>query len=85
MENDEQVLELRKAIDRLPHELKTALLLHHFEHLSYREIAQATGCTERGVETRIYRAKQKLREELVPAEGNQDPTKRMLAIAPQHP
>jgi RNA polymerase sigma factor (sigma-70 family) len=55
---------LRRALAALPHELKTTLLLHHYEQLSYREIAAITGCAERGVETRLYRARQKLRESL---------------------
>jgi RNA polymerase sigma-70 factor (ECF subfamily) len=41
--------------------LRTVILLHHFERLSYREIGVITGCRERGVETRLYRAKQLLR------------------------
>lgn len=64
LEKDEAVLALRHAIDALPHELKTTLLLHHYENLSYREIGVITGCSERGVETRLYRAKQRLREQL---------------------
>lgn len=53
---------VRAAIDRLPHDLKVTLLLHHYEQLSYREIAAIAGCSERGVETRLYRARQQLRE-----------------------
>lgn len=64
LERKEQIDRLREAIDRLPHELKTTLLLHHYEHLSYKEIAAVTECSERGVETRLYRAKQRLREDL---------------------
>jgi RNA polymerase sigma-70 factor (ECF subfamily) len=52
---------VRAAIDRLPHDLKVTLLLHHYDHLSYREIGQITGCSERGVETRLYRARQQLK------------------------
>ena len=55
---------MRVAISRLPHDLKTALLLHHYDHLSYREIADIAGCSERGVETRLYRARQALRQML---------------------
>jgi RNA polymerase sigma-70 factor (ECF subfamily) len=54
----------RTKTRRLPHDLKTALLLHHYEQLSYREIGSVVGCSERGVETRLYRARQRLREEL---------------------
>ncbi len=64
VERDEALDELARAIDRLPHELKATVLLHHYEGLSYREIGDITGCSVRGVETRLYRAKQKLREDL---------------------
>jgi RNA polymerase sigma-70 factor (ECF subfamily) len=64
LERRETLEALGAAIDRLPHELKTTLLLHHYEHLSYREIGGITRCSERGVETRLYRARQRLRDEL---------------------
>lgn len=64
LENDETLAALRAAILRLPHELRSTLLLHHFEKLSYREIAEIAGCSERGIETRLYRARQQLREQL---------------------
>jgi RNA polymerase sigma-70 factor (ECF subfamily) len=66
-EDQEQLELLDGAIAALPHDLRTALLLHHFEHLSYREIATITGCSERGIETRLYRARQALRQALAPA------------------
>ncbi len=64
LEHDEAFAAVRAAVERLPHDLKTTILLHHFERLSYREIGAITGCSERGVETRLYRARQRLREEL---------------------
>jgi len=64
LENDETIATVRTAIDRLPHDLKVTLLLHHYDRLSYREIAEIAGCSERGVETRLYRARQQLREML---------------------
>jgi RNA polymerase sigma factor (sigma-70 family) len=60
----ESLQALTEAMERLPHDLKTALFLHHFEQLSYREIGDMTGCQERGVETRLYRARQALRQAL---------------------
>ena len=36
---DESLEAVRAAIDALPHDLKVAILLHHYEHLSYREMA----------------------------------------------
>lgn len=64
LERAEAATALREAIDRLPHDLKTAVLLHHFENLSYRDIGEIVGCSERGVETRLYRAKKQLRGSL---------------------
>jgi RNA polymerase sigma-70 factor (ECF subfamily) len=65
LEHDEVLAAVRAAIARLPHDLKVTLLLHHYDRLSYREIGDITGCTERGVETRLYRARQQLREMLM--------------------
>jgi len=62
LEQGETLAAVRAAIDRLPHDLKVTLLLHHYDRLSYREISAITGCSERGVETRLYRARQQLRE-----------------------
>ena len=61
LEHDETLAAVRAAIERLPHDLKVTLLLHHYDRLSYREISEITGCSERGVETRLYRARQQLR------------------------
>ncbi|HLP07101.1 MAG TPA: RNA polymerase sigma factor [Opitutaceae bacterium] len=63
-EGNERVAALRAAVDTLPHDQRTVFLLHSYEGLSYREIATAVGCSERGVETRLYRARQTLREKL---------------------
>lgn len=59
--HDEVLDAVRAAIDELPHDLKITVLLHHYERLSYREIAEIANCSERGVETRLYRARQQLR------------------------
>jgi RNA polymerase sigma-70 factor (ECF subfamily) len=64
LERDETLGAVRAAIDRLPHDLKVTLLLHYYEHLSYHEIGVITGCSDRGVETRLYRARRQLRESL---------------------
>jgi RNA polymerase sigma-70 factor (ECF subfamily) len=61
---DESLTALRAAVDALPHDLKVTVLLHHYEHLSYREISVITHCSERGVETRLYRARHHLKQRL---------------------
>lgn len=64
LEREEAQAALHAAMDRLPHDLRVTVLLHYFDRLSYREIAEITGCSERGVETRLYRARHRLRAEL---------------------
>jgi RNA polymerase sigma-70 factor (ECF subfamily) len=64
LENDETLAAVRAAIQQLPHDLKVTLLLHYYEHLSYHEIGEITGCSDRGVETRLYRARRQLRDRL---------------------
>lgn len=62
---DEAFDALTGAINELPHDLKVTVMLHYHEQLSYREIGVILGCSERGVETRLYRARQQLRQRLV--------------------
>lgn len=64
VEHAEALSALKEAVNALPHDLKAAVLLHHYQHLPYGEIAAITGCSERGVETRLYRARQQLRQRL---------------------
>lgn len=55
---------VRKAVDALPPRQRAALVLKHFEQMSYVEIAGALGCSERAVESLLVRAKQKLKKSL---------------------
>lgn len=64
LEQLETLTALAAAIECLPHDLKVPLLLHQFERLDYAEIGAIIGCSTRGVETRLYRARQFLRAEL---------------------
>lgn len=64
LEQQEAQAALAAAIEALPHDLKVPLLLHQYERLDYAEIGAVIGCTPRGVETRLYRARQFLRAEL---------------------
>lgn len=64
MQHTERVDALKAAIAELPHDLRTALLLYEYEGLSYREIAEVVGCTEKGVESRLVRARVRLRKML---------------------
>ena len=62
----EMIEALERAVAALPHDLKTTLLLCHYERLSHREIGALLGCSERGIETRLRRARQQLRADLGP-------------------
>ena len=52
---------LKRLVMSLPHDQRTAVLLHHYQGMSVNEIASIVGCSPRGVETRIYRALKRLR------------------------
>ncbi|MBK1876391.1 RNA polymerase sigma factor [Pelagicoccus mobilis] len=62
IEKEEDLDLLKRAVMSLPHDLRTAVLLHHYQDLSYKEIAEVVGCSARGVETRLYRARKILRQ-----------------------
>jgi RNA polymerase sigma-70 factor (ECF subfamily) len=59
---------IRKALDSLPPNQKAAIVLRHYEELSYGEIAQALDTTVKSVEGLIGRARTTLRSLLVAAE-----------------
>lgn len=61
LQNTEAMAALERALADLPHDLKVPLLLHHYNKMSYQEIAAVVDCSVRGVETRLYRARQRLR------------------------
>ena len=46
------------AIDALPEDLRTAIVLRELEGLSYEEIAAAMGCPVGTVRSRIFRARE---------------------------
>ena len=55
---------VQTEIQKLPEKLKAPILLHHFENLSYEEIARILGITAKAVERKIYHAKEILRQKL---------------------
>lgn len=64
LEVAERAAAVRDAIAALPFELREAIVLFEYEELSQAEIATAVGTTVKAVETRIYRAREKLRAAL---------------------
>ncbi len=62
---EERAAAVRAAINSLPDELRTPLILSEYEGLSHAEIGAVLNCTAKAVETRLYRARQHLRRRLV--------------------
>ena len=60
LEEQEQLELLHRAIDRLPENQRTALILNKYEELSYKEIAEVMGVTLSSVESLLFRAKNNL-------------------------
>jgi RNA polymerase sigma-70 factor, ECF subfamily len=57
---------VNRAIERLPEDLRTAIVLRELEGLSYEEIAETMNCPIGTVRSRIFRARQAIAEELRP-------------------
>ncbi|MDQ8204541.1 sigma-70 family RNA polymerase sigma factor [Pelagicoccus sp. SDUM812003] len=72
LQADEELRALKRVVASLPHDLRTAVLLHHYENVSYKEIADIVGCSVRGVETRLYRARKLLRVRMKQVLGSED-------------
>lgn len=60
----ERARAVRQAITGLPQDLREAVILFEYEGMSHAEIASVTGCSPKAVETRLYRARQTLRQKL---------------------
>jgi RNA polymerase sigma-70 factor, ECF subfamily len=54
------------AVAELPEDQRTALILAEYQGMSHAEIAAVMRCSEKSVESRVYRAKQTLRRGLRP-------------------
>lgn len=55
---------VRQQVQLLPHDLRVVVLLSVYEERSHSEIAEVLKCTAKAVESRLYRAKQILRNGL---------------------
>lgn len=64
LEQQEQIQQIYKAIDRLPEKQRTAFVLRQQEDLTYTEIAEVMQTTIPSVESLIFRAKQNLQQYL---------------------
>lgn len=64
--NQEIVEVIKAAIDKLPEEMRTAIMLREFEGMSYEEIAVAMDCPVGTVRSRIFRAREAIDNKLNP-------------------
>jgi RNA polymerase sigma-70 factor, ECF subfamily len=64
LQASERAETIRKAVTKLPEELRAPLILCEYEELSHAEIGKILDCTPKAVETRIYRARNQLRDKL---------------------
>lgn len=55
---------VRAALRDLPEDLRAVVVFFEYENLSHAEIAERVGATPKAVETRLYRAREKLRAAL---------------------
>jgi RNA polymerase sigma-70 factor (ECF subfamily) len=60
------------AIEALPEELRSAIVLREIEGMSYEDIATAMGCPIGTVRSRIFRAREAIASRLKPLLGNND-------------
>jgi len=58
----ELISSIKEALTKLPHDLKTVILLYEYEDRSYEEISSVLGCSIKAVEMKLYRARKLLRE-----------------------
>jgi RNA polymerase sigma-70 factor (ECF subfamily) len=63
---DEIQAAIASAIDELPDDLRTAIILRELEGLSYEEIAQTMECPIGTVRSRIFRARDAIDTRLKP-------------------
>jgi RNA polymerase sigma-70 factor (ECF subfamily) len=64
--NQEIIDTIKTAIDKLPQEMRTAIMLREFEGMSYEEIAVAMDCPVGTVRSRIFRAREAIDNKLNP-------------------
>lgn len=60
LEKSERRAAVEKALDKLPVDQRTAIILHRYQGLSYKEIAAIMNTSIAAVEARIHRARKKL-------------------------
>ena len=66
VEASERRRRVQQALLALPHDYRAVIVLRHFEELGYDEIADALGIPSKTVKSRLYTARQRLGELLLP-------------------
>ena len=66
MVKDEVERTVFEAIEKLPEDLRTAIVLREIDGLSYEEIAETMGCPVGTVRSRIFRAREAVQNKLKP-------------------
>lgn len=67
--DQETSAQVQNAIDDLKPEYKTVILLKHFQNLSYSEISEILDIPEKTVKSRLFTARQLLKEILIKKKG----------------
>lgn len=66
LQNDEIIKAISSVMEKLPEEMRNAIMLREFEGMSYEEIAQAMECPVGTVRSRIFRAREAIDKKLQP-------------------
>ena len=64
--NQEIIDTIKMAIEKLPEEMRTAIMLREFDGMSYEEIAEAMDCPVGTVRSRLFRAREMIDNKLNP-------------------
>jgi RNA polymerase sigma-70 factor (ECF subfamily) len=64
--SDEIGVAIKSAIDKLPEDMRIAIMLREFDGLSYEDIATAMDCQVGTVRSRIFRAREAIDKKLQP-------------------
>jgi len=64
--NDEIIEAIKSAIEKLPEDMRSAIMLREFEGMSYEDIALTMNCPVGTVRSRIFRAREAIDNKLQP-------------------
>jgi RNA polymerase sigma-70 factor (ECF subfamily) len=65
VEGEQTLHEIEDALMRLSPELRSVIVLRHFRQLSYQDMSDILGLPEKTVKSRLYSARQLLRDQLL--------------------